>query len=436
MNLSTKRRNVLVISEYYPNPLRPAFGIFVEKQTQYNQQHSQNTVVAPFRIFPHVSLWKNSNQPVQFIKQWKKWTAELAQMPTRSKTGDIEVCYPRYTSPPRQIAHGMWGYCAYPFVYVALRKLHAQYQFDLIHAHYATPAGVIALLAQRWMKTPIVLSIHGGDVTFTAKQNWIGQKVTAHVFNQVDAIIAQSTWTKEQIVQFGGDSKKIKLIRLGAVPPSITTTTQQANDKSVITVLSVGYLQTRKGHAIALQAIAKLIHNGYAIHYVIVGDGPEDKQLQRLANELGIAQAVTFEGYKRHDEVWSYFQNCDIFVLPSWDEAFGVVYIEALSLGKPVIGCRGQGGPEDLKQLGDCIELVAPKDVDSLTRSLQNLCDNPTRRHTMGQTGQQIVTQHFDWAQNAWCMDELYTQVIQEYQSNLHQHKPAVRQTIEASLSD
>lgn len=83
---------------------------------------------------------------------------------------------------------------------------------------------------------------------------------------------------------------------------------------------------------------------GYHLRYVIVGDGPERESLERLARALRIADSILFTGYKPHSEVWSYFADCDIFVFPSWNEAFGIVYIEALGLGKPVFGCAGEGG--------------------------------------------------------------------------------------------
>lgn len=416
MQQTNKYKNVLVISEYYPNPVRPAFGIFVKQQTFYNQQHSQNTVIAPVRVFPHVGLWQNYQQPGEFATQWKAWMAGLSHIPDQATTNDITVHYPRYTSPPKQIAHSLWGYFAYIFIAPLLHQIHKKKAFDLIHAHYATPAGVIALLAQRWMKVPIVLSIHGGDITFTAKQNQLGRRVTAHVFDKVDAIIAQSTWTREKIIEYGGTPSKTKIIRLGAIPPqSVTEAKSALIDKQVITILSVGYLVKRKGHADVLRAVARLVQNGYAIRYVIVGDGPEGQNLQGLARELEISHLVSFEGYKTHDEVWTYFNECDIFVLPSWDEAFGVVYIEALSMGKSVIGCHGQGGPEDLKQLGDCVELVTPQDVEGLTQTLQRLCDNPERRQRMGQTGRQIVAESFNWEKNAWGVAALYEQVIRDY---------------------
>lgn len=165
-----------------------------------------------------------------------------------------------------------------------------------------------------------------------------------------------------------------------------------------------------------LQAIKKLRDKGYQLHYVIVGDGPQREALTAMTETLGIADIVSFAGYKPHAEVWPYFATCDIFVLPSWDEAFGIVYTEALSLGKPVIGCAGEGGPEDLKSLGDCIQLVQSRDVDSLAQGLQSLLDNPQRRQQMGETGRQIVQEHFTWSRNAAATWQIYQQVLPDNQ--------------------
>ncbi|MDQ4076227.1 MAG: glycosyltransferase [Chloroflexota bacterium] len=176
----------------------------------------------------------------------------------------------------------------------------------------------------------------------------------------------------------------------------------------------MGFLVERKGHAYVLKALRRLLDldAGYDLRYVIVGNGPEEENLRALVEVLDLTEIVSFEGYKAHDEVWRYFAACDIFVLPSWDEAFGVVYVEALSQAKPVIGCEGAGGPEDLKALADCVELVKPRDVGSLVHALQRLLDDPARRQQMGKVGQKVVEEYFTWERNAADTMAIYREVV------------------------
>ena len=409
------RLNVLVISELFPNPPYPAFGIFVERQTSHLQTWCNNIVVAPVRVFPPLRIWKQVFSPVRFLSEWCKWRRDLQKIPSQGVVNGLIVFYPRYTSPPKQIAHGLWGFFAYPFLKGLLQRLHCEYHFDLIHAHYASPCGVIALLARRWMKVPVVLSLHGADVTYTAKQNPLSAAVIRWVFRNVDAIIANSTWTAKQIVRYGGNPDKVQIVRLGGNPPKGGEFGNALPPRldNVVLLLSVGYLEERKGHAYVLRALRELRQKGYNVCYKIVGDGSQRKALETLTRELGLNDVVSFEGYKSHAEVWPYFAECDIFVLPSWNEAFGIVYIEALALGKPVIGCAGEGGPEDLKALVDCIELVKPRDVESLVSALQRLIENPERRRQMGEIGRRIVEEHFTWERNAVDTMRIYRQVLE-----------------------
>jgi glycosyltransferase involved in cell wall biosynthesis len=265
------------------------------------------------------------------------------------------------------------------------------------------------------MKVPIVLSIHGADVTYIAKQNPLSAAVIRWVFRNVDAIIANSTWTAQQIVRYGGSPDKVQIVHLGGNPPKRielgNALPPRSND--VVLLLSVGNLYESKGHAYVLRALRELRHQGYKLRYKIVGDGPQRNALETLARQLGLADVVSFEGYKSHAEVWPYYAECDIFVLPSWIEGFGIVYIEALAMGKPVIGCEGTGGPEDLKALGDCVELVKPRDVGSLVSALQRLIENPERRRQMGEIGRRIVEEHFTWERNAADTMRIYRQVLE-----------------------
>src|SRR5690348_11405720 len=348
--MSEGRLHVLVLSDLFPNPARPALGIFVERQTFHLQRYADNTVVAPVRIFPHLRLWKQLWHPKRFVLEWKDWRAELARIPLQSTVNGLYAHYPRYTSPPRQLFHGLWGFFAYLFVARKLHALHREKPFHLIHAHYASPSGVIALLAQRWMHVPVVVSVHGSDVTYTALQNPLGAAVVRWVFRSAAAVLANSRWTAKRIIKCGGPVEKVEVVHLGAGRSRNGTRVPATRPRGPISLLTVAYLETRKGHAYVLHAVKQLRDKGYALRYVIVGDGGREEALQKLTRDLRISDIVSFEGYKPHSAVWSYFADCDIFVLPSWDEAFGVAYLEALSDGKPVVGCEGEGGPEDLRE--------------------------------------------------------------------------------------
>ena len=426
-----KRLRILILSEIFPNPVRPAQGIFVERQTYHLQSHCDSTVVVPVRVFPHLRLWSHVLQPKRFAAEWQQWQAQLGDIPARGKVNGIPVFYPRYTSPPKQVFRGVWGFFAYPFLRLQLYALHSAQSFDLVHAHYASPCGVVALLAQHWMKLPVVLSVHGADVTYTAKQNLLSAAIIRWVFRNVDMILTNSSWTAQQIAHFGGEPEKVQVVRYGGdteetqdarLEKNQAAETSQrhdiANYAGMVTLLSVGYLIEGKGHAYVLHALRVLVDQGYRVRYIIVGDGPKSGQLQCLARELGLADIVSFEGYKSHSEVWPYYADCDVFVLPSWDEAFGIVYIEALGLGKPVIGCEGEGGPEDLKVLGDCLELVRPRNVESLVNALKRLIDSPERRARMGRIGSEIVRKYFTWKSNATTTYAIYRQVWETFSAS------------------
>jgi glycosyltransferase involved in cell wall biosynthesis len=404
---------VLFISDLFPNQAWPAFGIFIEHQAVHLSDYCDIVVVSPMRVFPHLRLLKQAIRPNRFISEFNRWIADLTKIPPNDIINGLPVYYPRYTSPPRQIFHATWGFFAYPFIYRLLKDLHLQHNFDLIHAHYATPAGVIALLAQRWLPVPLVLSIHGSDITYTAKQNLLSARIIHWILRGVDYIITNSTWTSNRIEHYGGMQNNVHIVQYGGNAPKNVPIFHKSSKDGVITLLSVGYLEERKGQAYVLHAVARLRKEGYNLHYVLVGNGSQREKLEALAIELGITDNVSFEGYKPHSEVWSYFASCDIFVLPSWNEAFGIVYIEAMGLGKPVIACEGEGGPEDLKALGDCIELVKPRDVDSLVRAIQSLIDNPNRRDQLATIGRKIVDEYYSWENNAKKTYQIYCEALE-----------------------
>src|SRR5437867_733560 len=126
------RLRTLVLSELFPTPATPALGIFVERQAAHLQRYCDNVVVAPTRVFPHLQLWRQILRPRRFLAGWKQWRAELRRIPLHTQISGMPVFYPRYTSPPKQFVHGLWGFFAYVFVQRQLHALHQEQRFDLI----------------------------------------------------------------------------------------------------------------------------------------------------------------------------------------------------------------------------------------------------------------------------------------------------------------
>jgi glycosyltransferase involved in cell wall biosynthesis len=130
-----------------------------------------------------------------------------------------------------------------------------------------------------------------------------------------------------------------------------------------------------------VKALARL--NMPHVHALIVGDGPEQENLVSLASRLGVADQVHFRGFVSADEKYQLLANADIFVLPSLHEAFGIVYVEGMHAGLPVIAAYG-GGQEDYLEDGKTGYLINQCDDEGLAGNLRTLCENATLRREMG----------------------------------------------------
>jgi glycosyltransferase involved in cell wall biosynthesis len=106
-----------------------------------------------------------------------------------------------------------------------------------------------------------------------------------------------------------------------------------------------------------------------------------------------------------------YMSICDLFVMPSWDEGFGIVYLEAMAHGKPVIACRGQG-IEDVIVDGETGLLVEPKDLESLKEAMIRLLTDRRLAEDMGRKGRQVVLSDFTWEKSAQKLLKVYKEVL------------------------
>jgi phosphatidylinositol alpha-1,6-mannosyltransferase len=160
-----------------------------------------------------------------------------------------------------------------------------------------------------------------------------------------------------------------------------------------------------KGHDVVLRALPSVIGKVPNLTYIIVGDGDDRPRLEGLARELGVADYVVFTGEIDDPELVALYKRSELFVLPARTvvtpanpkgEGFGIVFLEAMAFGKPVIGPR-YGAPAELIKNGHNGLQVDPEDATAVAEALLELLANPDAARAMGKTGRDYVRAHYSY---------------------------------------
>lgn len=396
---------ILVISHMYPSTFNEIGGIFVHEQVKaLVSKGVEVQLVSPVPWTPF---------PINYLSsKWKKYN----NIPERTVYEGISIWYPRYLIFPRAWFFASSGQRMYGGIKDVVLKIYKEFQFDLIHAHVALPDGFAAMKIKHIYQKPLIVTIHGQDLYVTFYRNKSCKIALFNVFKKSDRIILVSKKLKEISDNNVGFANKSTVISNGVAVNNILKEKNIILGKSTLDyriILSVSYLITRKAIDFNLKAIAQLINKYPNLKYLIIGDGPEMRHLKELSNNLKINEHVEFLGQLSHKNVLAYMAKADIFSLPSWDEAFGVVYIEAMAHGKPVIGCQGEG-IEDFVMQGKTGLLVKPKDVDSLTEALDFLLSNQEEAKAMGARAQKVILEKYTWEKNAKKTIKVYNQALND----------------------
>jgi glycosyltransferase involved in cell wall biosynthesis len=315
----------------------------------------------------------------------------LAGEPRKQTHDGLDVTYVRYVSPPRSRSYHAWGAWAAPALGLALRRLRRSFRFDLIHAHNAVPAGDAARRAR--LGVPLVVSVHGGDVLYTAPRTPAGREAVERNLAAATTVLANSRGVADLARDYG--ARDTRVVHLGADLPEPRGAGRR--EQRAPSLVTVGHLVARKRHADVLRALAVLAKRHPTLRYVIVGDGPERIALEGLAARLEVADRVEFRGQLAPRDAIEQARACTLFAMPSTDEAFGVAYIEAMAGGVPAIGCRGEPGPEEIAAAGDGFVLVPPGDIERLTQRIDELLCDPQRLREASIRARETVAASFTW---------------------------------------
>jgi teichuronic acid biosynthesis glycosyltransferase TuaC len=371
---------VAIVAEYYPRAADPVLGVWAHRQALAARDAGADARVLVLHrpVPPKAALARRD--PAELL-------APLRQ-PLRAELDGIEVRYVPFLAPPRPRTYGRWGAWAAPSLALALRRLRREFPYDLVHAHYAAPAGEAVRRARPG--TPYVVSVHGGDVLSVVRRPG-GERAVRRALGSARLVLANSAAIERRARALGASATRV--VHLGTDLPD----ERADRDGDPGALVTVAHLVGRKRHADVLRALWLLRDSHPALAWTVVGDGPERPALERLAAELGVSGRVHFTGRLPPADAVATARRGAVFVLPSVDEAFGVAYVEAMAAGVPAIGCRGEPGPEEIAAAGGGMRLVAPENPEALAAELRALFDDPARRRELGREARATVAASFTW---------------------------------------
>ena len=395
---------VLVVTHMFPNLSNPAAGSFVIEQVKEARSRCEVKVVAPLPAVP---------RSIRGMKP--RWDAFSKTPFHETVANNVEVYRPRYFCLPKNASLLVDGFSYKKAIAKTVDQIYESFRFDILHVHGAVPDGHGVLLANRTRNVPVVLNIHGRDIYSTARMSPFHRRLVGRVIAGADKVVAVSARLKELIVELFPRITEPMVIHDGM--DATLFSSDGAADAEVDrrgggpVLLTVGYLIARKNHKAVISAVSRLRDTYPRIRLKIVGAGPEERNLRSLSQKLGVTDIVEFLGLCSRERVRQLMSECDVFALPSWDEAFGIVYIEAMSQAKPVIGCRNEGIEEFVTD-GETGFLISPHDIDDLTGKIRLLIEDREMAERVGKAAREHVLMNFTWEKNVDRLMEVYRELL------------------------
>ncbi|MGI8535971.1 MAG: glycosyltransferase [Mycobacteriales bacterium] len=251
------------------------------------------------------------------------------------------------------------------FTLAALR-LTRRLRPDVLHAHWWLPAGLCALLASRVTNTPLVLTLHGSDVHLLRHRpvRWVGSAVLSRA--AVLAVVSEDLRrTLGQLLDLPAERVRVLRMPVAGMPVAGRVSCPAAPP---LRLLAAGRLSPEKGFDVLLAALALAVADGLDATLELVGSGPEHDRLARLAAPLG--GRVRLLPAEPRAQLWRRMEQAHVVVVPSRREGLGLVALEALAHGRPVIASRVGGLPDVVLDESDGL-LVRADDAQALADALQ-----------------------------------------------------------------
>ncbi|WP_453993412.1 glycosyltransferase [Bacillus nitroreducens] len=348
---SVKRDRILVISNMYPSEASPTFGIFVKNQVEALRERGLTVDV--------VAIQNPANHKMGVLTKYMMWMLQ------------------------------------------AFFLLFVGYRYKVVHAHYVFPSGVLGLLFKKIWKCHFVVTAHGSDIHKMAKINGTIERMTKLILKQADHVIAVGQTLYQEIhEQFGVNDSKLSTISMGVNRQVFKPLSSEIARKNIghpsgdPMILFVGNLIEAKGIKELVLAFEKIkaVKPNASLHMIgRIANESFYHQVRQMITEKGLTD-VTFHGPMSQKEIAQWMSAADVFALPSYNEGFGLVALEAMSCHTPVVA-SDVGGLSYLLADGAGV-LIQPKDPESLYVGIMKVIENETLRQGLVNKGELLSNEN------------------------------------------
>lgn len=295
---------------------------------------------------------------------------------------------------------------------------------DLIYGTHWRNCGIALRVVGMLTGAPFCLAVHGSEACSLLEPD---ASLAASWFRWVSAgcrgFVALGQYQRYLLEKLGIKANRIftspegmDLERLAGLDVQGGTSVRERHrfdHKKVI--VTVGRLVERKGHDMIIRALPEVLKDVPEAVYLVVGRGPMETRLRKLAREMGVEDRVAFAGFVPDQDLLAYYQAADVFAMPNREiegdtEGFGIVFVEASACGKPVVGGRSGGAVEVIAD-GVTGFLVDPWSVEDIARTLRILLQDSDLAARLGRQGRARVQQNYSYQQVAHNVAEFLRKV-------------------------
>ncbi len=285
-----------------------------------------------------------------------------------------------------------------------IKQLISSRKFDVIHAQYIYPDGVLAYQLNKKFGIPYFVTSHHERYFF---DSYFSKRMALKIFNNASKVLPINHTNALYFESLGVSN--IELTPLGFNENFLREQKQITTSK--LSIFTVSVLIPLKNIDKVIRAIGKLISK-YEISYTIIGKGPEKENLVKLVGDLHLNEHVKFVDHIPHDKISDQMYKHDVFIMPSYFETFGRVYFECMAMGIPVICARNSGIHGLFKEKEEGLS-VHHENIDEIAQALEYLISHPRERIEIGLRGQKLV-RNYTWDEIAKDLHIKYLNSIQE----------------------